>query len=182
MDEKEQKKISKFLSLILRHKPEAVGITLDPQGWASTAELLTKAHYKGLPLTMGQLREVVENNDKKRFVLSRDEGKIRASQGHSIPVDLGLVEQEPPQVLYHGTAASNLRSIREQGINKKSRQHVHLSGDVPTAMKVGGRHGKPVVLEVNSLDMHRQGKKFYLSENGVWLTDEIPPEFINFPS
>lgn len=182
MTKADQRKISKFLSLILRHKPEIVGITLDRRGYADTRELLSKLHYKGFEISPEQLKEVVENNDKKRFAFSEDFSRIRASQGHSIQVDLGLLELEPPEVLYHGTAASNLPSIKEQGIHKRSRQYVHLSVDIPTAIEVGSRHGKPVVLEIRAGEMHKQERRFFLSENGIWLTDEIPPEFITFPS
>lgn len=182
MTEAEQRKISKFLSLILRHKPEIVGITLDRQGWADTRELLAKLHYKGFQIDLEQLKKIVATNDKKRFSLSEDYSKIRAAQGHSFQVDLGLLTLEPPEILYHGTAVSNLPSIREQGIHKRGRHHVHLSRDIATATNVGSRHGKPVVLEIRTGEMHRQGIEFFLSENDIWLTDHIPPEFITFPS
>lgn len=182
MTEADQRRISKFLSLILRHKPEIAGITLDRRGYADTRELLSKLHYKGFEISTEQLKEVVENNDKKRFAFSEDFSRIRASQGHSVRVDLDLLELEPPAILYHGTAVSNLRPIKEQGIHKRSRQYVHLSVDIPTALAVGSRHGKPVALEIRAGEMHKQGEKFFLSENGVWLTEEIPPEFITFPS
>lgn len=182
MTEKEQRKISKFLSLVLRHKPEVVGIILDRQGWADTQELLAKLHYKGFQITLEQLQEMVANNDKKRFAFSEDLSRIRASQGHSFEVDLGLLELEPPEILYHGTAVSKISSIKEQGIQKRSRQHVHLSVDVPAAIMVGSRHGKPVALEIRAGEMYKQGNKFFLSENGIWLTDRVPPEFIIFPS
>lgn len=182
MTEREQRKISKFLSLILRHKPEIAGITLDRQGWADTQELLAKTPSKGFRISLEQLKEVVKNNDKKRFAFSEDFSRIRASQGHSIPIDLDLQQVEPPDILYHGTAVSNLPSIREQGIHKRSRQYVHLSVDIPSAIKVGSRHGKPVALEIRAGEMHKQGNSFFLSENGIWLTEQIPPEFITFPS
>lgn len=181
MTEAERKRVSKFLSLVLRHKPETIGINLDEQGWASTRTLLTKAHYKNLSLSMEQLKEVVETNDKKRFSFSEDYSKIRANQGHSLQVDLGLLPQEPPEILYHGTAVRNLPFIMKEGIQKRNRQHVHLSPDVPTAEKVGSRHGQPVVLQIRAAEMSRAGKKFFLSENGVWLTDEVTPDYIKFP-
>lgn len=182
MDKKQQRRISKFLSLILRHKPETVNLTLDPNGWADVAELLKKLRDKGFQITFPELQEVVVNNEKKRFAFSPDMAAIRANQGHSLTVDLGLIESTPPEVLYHGTADKNILSIKEQGIVKGQRQQVHLSLDKATAKEVGQRHGKPVVLGVKSGEMFRQGNKFYLSANGVWLTDFVPPGYIEFPS
>jgi putative RNA 2'-phosphotransferase len=135
----------------------------------------------GKPITREQLEQAIATNDKQRFALSPDGTRIRANQGHSVEVDLGLVPQEPPELLYHGTARQFLEPIRAEGLVAGKRQHVHLSADVPTALKVGSRHGQPVPLTVRAGAMHRDGLAFYRSENGVWLTDNVPPEFIVFP-
>ena len=172
------KKRSKKLSLVLRHNPAALGITLDSHGWTSIDILLEKLSRNHLPTTRAQLGELVTTNDKKRFSISEDGLRIRANQGHSIPVDLQLEEKAPPTVLYHGTAESSVCSIQEQGLQKRSRQHLHLSRDQKTAHLVGSRHGKPIILEIQTGLMHAEGHTFYLSENGVWLTDHVPPEFI----
>jgi putative RNA 2'-phosphotransferase len=170
---------SKFLSLVLRHQPDQIGLELDAAGWASVDELISRAGRAGVVLTEELIREIVATNDKKRFVLSGDGSRIRANQGHSIEVDLGLQPIEPPEILFHGTAARNLESIRATGLDRRSRQHVHLSPDEATATKVGQRHGKPVVLRIRAGEMHRAGHAFYLSANGVWLTGSVPPEFID---
>lgn len=171
---------SKFLSLVLRHKPETIGITLDAEGWADIVELLRKSssHTPGLRLNRALLEEVVATSDKKRFTISEDGQRIRANQGHSVSVDLGLKPVEPPAELFHGTATRFEASIRAEGLIKQSRQHVHLSPDYETAVKVGQRHGKPVVLRINAKAMHEAGHEFFISENGVWLTDGVPPEYI----
>ncbi len=174
-------RISKFLSLVLRHKPETIGLSLDRGGWARVDELITAAHRAGLPLDEASLREVVEQNDKRRFAFSDDGLRIRASQGHSLPVDLDLEPLAPPQFLYHGTASRFLNSIRRQGLVPRGRMHVHLSPDEPTAVRVGKRHGKPVVLTVQAGRMHRDGFRFYLSANGVWLTGKVPVKYLVFP-
>jgi putative RNA 2'-phosphotransferase len=174
------KQISKALSYILRHHPEVIGLTLDAQGWADTQELLAKFSQQYGALTLTALQEVVAENDKKRFAFNEDESKIRASQGHSIEIDLGYTAQTPPEVLYHGTATRFLDSIREAGLLKQDRHHVHLSADQATAHKVGERHGKPVVLQVKALEMSEQGLEFFISDNGVWLTDHVPVAFIGF--
>ena len=174
----EHKHISKFLSLILRHKPETIGIELDNEGWVSVDELLEKLKLHGKPVSLEQLQEVVATNNKKRFRFSDDGKRIRANQGHSVAIDLALAPTTPPPVLYHGTATKNLDSIFEKGLIKGSRQHVHLSKELGTAINVGARHGKPVVLEVDAAQMHQLGFHFFLSENGVWLTDHIPPKFL----
>ena len=181
MQEKQQKKYSKFLSLVLRHKPELIDLTLDKNGWANTKDLLDKIRNFGFTLSMEDLQKLVESNDKKRFSLSEDGKKIRANQGHSISVDLALVSKVPPKTLYHGTAEKNLTSIREKGLIRGQRHHVHLSSDRETARKVGMRYGKPVVLVINALEMYSEGKLFYRSQNGVWLTHSVPVEFIVFP-
>jgi len=174
-------KVSKLLSLILRHKPEEIGLPLDAEGWADIEELLRLASQRGKRLTRSVLEEVVESNDKKRFAISEDGLRIRAQQGHSISIDLGLTPQQPPALLFHGTATRFLESIRRKGLLPGSRQYVHLSRDEETAVKVGQRHGKPVVLRIVSGAMFDQGHVFYLSGNGVWLTEHVPPAFIEPP-
>jgi len=169
---------SKLLSLVLRHKPETIGLQLDPNGWAEVEELLQKlAAYKA-PISRDELKSLVAQSDKKRFVFSSDESKIRANQGHSIVVDLGLKAMQPPDVLYHGTALRNLDSIRAQGLLKGNRHHVHLSADPDTARAVGQRYGKPIVLKVKAAEMHKAGFEFYRSDNGVWLCDAVPAQYI----
>jgi len=171
--------ISKFLSFVLRHKPEAIGLALDSEGWADIDMLITCAARDGRALDRTVIVHVVETNDKKRFALSPDGQRIRAVQGHSTEsVDLTHVEKSPPDVLYHGTAVRFLDSITAKGLLAGSRHHVHLSQDAQTAIKVGQRHGKPVVLLVDAAAMRASGAKFYLSENGVWLTDHVPPEYL----
>jgi putative RNA 2'-phosphotransferase len=171
-------KVSKFLSLVLRHKPEGIGLTLDSGGWASVSDLLKACQSHGFPISLEELKAVVANNDKKRFSFSEDAASIRANQGHSIDIELGYRPTEPPAILYHGTAERFLNSIMERGLTRGKRRHIHLSEDVATALKVGRRHGKPVVLRVSSGQMHQQGHEFYLSENEVWLTEYVPPGFI----
>jgi putative RNA 2'-phosphotransferase len=182
MNEKTAKNVSKFLSLVLRHSPETIGLKLDENGWADVEELIVKCSKKGNQLDLELLNYVVENNDKKRFAFNDDKTKIRASQGHSLSVELNLNETEPSEFLYHGTVAKFLESIKKEGLQKMSRQHVHLSKDRETAVKVGSRRGAPQILTVKSGDMHRDGFKFYLSENNVWLTDEVPAKYIEFKS
>ena len=176
--EKEARRISKFLSLVLRHKPETIELNLDENGWADVDELLEKVNNHGLPVNRSTLEHVVATNNKKRFTYNDSGSKIRASQGHSINVDLGLENQCPPDILYHGTAERFLSSILERGLIKGSRQHVHLSQDLNTATKVGSRHGKPVILKIDALKMYKSGYAFYISKNRVWLTDHVPIEFI----
>jgi putative RNA 2'-phosphotransferase len=171
-------KISRFLSYALRHKPEAIGLALDPQGWASIDDLLRRAAAAGMPITREILDDVVATNDKRRFAVSDDGARIRASQGHSIPVDLGLDPVTPPPTLYHGTASRFLDSILRSGLQPRGRQYVHLSADRATAVQVGRRHGKPVVLAVDAAALHATGHPFYLSKNGVWLTPQVPPAFL----
>lgn len=172
---------SKFLSLILRHKPETIGLRLDGQGWTDVDELLTKAQAHGVTLTRPQLEQIVATNDKQRFALSPDGQRIRANQGHSIQVDLGLEPQIPPPHLYHGTATRFLDSIRQQGLLARGRDYVHLSADMETAIRVGQRHGKPSVLLIQAEAMHQAGVLFYRSANGVWLVAQVPPQYIVFP-
>jgi putative RNA 2'-phosphotransferase len=171
--------ISKLLSLALRHKPETIGITLDENGWTGVNTLLIKLNEHGSPVDMPTLQQVVETNDKKRFAFNDDQTKIRASQGHSITVDLNLAPAVPPFLLYHGTVAKFMSAIRKEGLKKQNRQHVHLSADKATAAKVGGRRGQPVILTVEAKKMHNEGHIFYQSANGVWLTNAVPPAYIN---
>jgi putative RNA 2'-phosphotransferase len=180
MSPNEEIRNSKFLSLVLRHKPEEIGLTLDAEGWAFVDDLLKKSNQKGVPLTLDILTKVVANSDKKRFAFSDDLTRIRANQGHSVEVDLKLNPTTPPAILYHGTAERNIASIREKGLVKQARHHVHLSSKHETAHAVGKRYGAPVVLEVNALEMHNQGYPFFISKNEVWLTDHVPAKFINF--
>lgn len=173
---------SKFLSLILRHKPEAIGVDLDEHGWLDISTLIKNANEHGNSITLELLHEVVATSDKRRFMLSEDGLKIRANQGHSVEnVDLQLEPIAPPDVLYHGTVAQFIASIREQGLQKRSRNHVHLSSELSTASQVGMRRGKPIVLVINSEQMHDAGYQFFQSANGVWLTEAVPVEFIEFP-
>ncbi len=174
------RKISKQMSYVLRHNPDAFGLSLDTRGWCKVSELLAAFKAKGTPVSRELLEEVVEKNDKKRFAFSEDGKKIRASQGHSIRIDLGYTPEVPPEILYHGTAKRNLDSIFKEGLQKRNRHHVHLSPDLDTAIKVGQRHGKVVVLKVKAKEMHDQGIEFYRSQNGVWLTEEVRPEFLDF--
>ncbi|MFT2010201.1 RNA 2'-phosphotransferase [Pontibacter sp. 13R65] len=180
MTASEAKKLSKFLSLVLRHQPETINLMLDDGGWADIGELIATSKTKGIELDTDKLHYLVENNDKKRFSISVDSTKIRANQGHSIQVNLGLVAQEPPEHLFHGTATQNIDSIRAKGIVKGSRHHVHLSADQETVRKVGMRYGTPIVLRVDSEQMHKNGIEFYKSENGVWLTEHVAAEYIRF--
>ena len=176
LDEKKTVKASKFLSLVLRHQPEKVGIVLDEGGWVDVDELLAACAAHGRWLSRADLDHVVATNNKRRFAYSADGRRIRASQGHSVPVELGLPPTTPPDVLYHGTAAAALPAIRRDGLRPMSRQDVHLSADVETAVRVGSRHGRPVVLAVDAAGLAAEGHEFRLSANGVWLTDRVPPE------
>lgn len=179
MNEIENKKISKFLSLILRHQPETIHLKLDENGWADVSELIAKSVKNRMHFTLEELDEVVETNNKKRFAFNEDKTKIRANQGHSIDIDLALIPQQPPEFLYHGTAEVNIASILEKGIEKRNRQHVHLSSDKETATKVGMRHGKPVILTIRTGEMFKDRIQFYLSDNGVWLTDYVDVKYIS---
>lgn len=174
-------KTSKFLSFVLRHRPDEIGLTLDPHGWASVSDLIEKARAAKVSLTEELIREIVRTNDKQRFALSNDGTKIRASQGHSIKVELALAPQQPPEFLFHGTATRFLDSIRRDGLKPMSRQHVHLSPDEATATKVGQRHGKPVILKVKAGEMWRAGREFFLSENGAWLTEKVEMMYLEIP-
>ena len=178
MDPKKLIRGSKFLSLVLRHKPEAAGIKLDEGGWADVNTLLAGCRGHGHDISREELAYIVLNNDKKRFVVEGE--RIRAAQGHSLEVKLRYEPTEPPAVLYHGTVGRFVPSIKEKGLLKGSRQHVHLSADMETAKTVGGRRGYPVVVSVRAGQMHRAGHRFFLSPNNVWLTDAVPPEFLLF--
>lgn len=168
-------KASKFVSLVLRHKPDAIGLHLDAHGWADVSELIAKSD--GV-LDRPTLEAVVAENDKKRFAFSDDGQRIRANQGHSVVVDLGLTPKTPPSMLYHGTAQRFLDAILAEGLTPQGRQHVHLSADPDTARTVGMRHGTPVILTVDADGSQRSGAQFYLSDNGVWLTDHVAPRFL----
>lgn len=179
MDPKNIKRTSRKISLVLRHKPEAIGLGLDENGWAKVNELLAKMSATGTPLKRADLETIVAENDKQRFSFSPDGQKIRANQGHSIAVDLQLVPVPPPAVLYHGTASTSVEAIMKTGLEPRKRQHVHLSQDVTTATAVGSRHGRPVILRVDAAGMARAGYVFFCSENGVWLTGEVPVGYLS---
>ncbi|MCA8830008.1 RNA 2'-phosphotransferase [Hymenobacter pini] len=170
--------LSKLLSYALRHHPQELDLTLDAQGWVSVDELLTALQTRDASITLARLQEVVADNDKKRFAFSEDGRRLRASQGHSVAVDLGLTPVVPPETLYHGTATRFLQTILSEGLRPGSRQHVHLSPDQVTAEAVGRRHGKPVILAVSAGRMHQAGAEFYQSANGVWLTAAVPPQYL----
>lgn len=171
--------ISKFLSYILRHEPETIGVVLDKEGWAKISDLILCSTKEGCKLNNNIICDLVENSDKKRFSISDDGLRIRAAQGHSTQqVNIDHKEITPPDILYHGTATRFIVAIREQGLVPLSRQYVHLSSDEDTAIRVGQRHGKPLVLKINALNMYEQGFKFFQADNGVWLTDIVPYQFI----
>ena len=173
-------RVSKFLSLVLRHDPGRIGIRLDEAGWIGVGELLAACAAHGVSITRAELTALVAASDKQRFALSADGQRIRANQGHSVAVDLQLVAVAPPATLYHGTVASAISSIRKGGLLRGERHHVHLSADVETASRVGARRGKPVILTVRAADMAAAGHVFYRSANGVWLVEHVPAEFIAF--
>lgn len=179
LPEKETTHLSKFLSLVLRHKPEAIGISLDENGWTDTTLLLYGMNAAGKAIDLEILKFIVDTNAKKRFAFNDDFTLIRASQGHSVEIELGYEPKEPPQVLYHGTAEQNVKAILEEGLIKGKRHHVHLSTNIETARNVGSRYGKPVLLEVQALQMHNDGHQFFVSKNGVWLTEHVPPKYIH---
>lgn len=178
MEAKTTNTLSKFLSLILRHKPELIGIELDAQGWVDVELLIRQLNANGTAIDRELLDYVVENNSKKRFAFDESGQRIRASQGHSISIELGYEAQTPPDVLFHGTGEKSVASILNTGLEKRARQHVHLSQDFQTATQVGSRHGKPIIFKVLAIEMHAAGHLFYLSENKVWLTDNVPVDFI----
>jgi len=170
--------LSRFLSMILRHKPQVIGIKLDKNGWCSVDELLAKMNTFGKNITREELNKIVATDNKQRYSFSEDKKSIRANQGHSLYVELDLKEFVPPSILYHGTVERFIGNIKDKGLLKMSRQYVHLSEDLITAEKVGNRRGKAIILHIEAGKMHKDGFKFYLSENGVWLTDYVPREYI----
>lgn len=179
---KEMIRLSKFLSLILRHDPEKVGLVLEEGGWVEVHTLLVALQKAGHRVDESLLHQVVRENDKQRFAFNEDSTKIRANQGHSVRVDLGLHPIPPPEILYHGTATRFLESILATGLQPQSRTYVHLSPDYDTAVKVGARHGKPVVLKVEAARMVADGFLFYRADNGVWLTEQVPSQYLHlFP-
>ncbi|WP_207424617.1 RNA 2'-phosphotransferase [Desertivirga brevis] len=171
-------KISKFLSLVLRHQPETIGIELDENGWTEIDVLIEKSAKKGILINHHLLKHIVDTNSKKRFAINEAGNKIRANQGHSVEVELGYTAQEPPELLYHGTGQKSVEEIMRSGLDKRSRHHVHLSSDIKTAIDVGSRHGKPFVFEVLAGQMHRDKFEFFLSENKVWLTSHVPVRYL----
>lgn len=178
MDEKQTVRVSKRLSRILRHDPGSIGLVLDPAGWVGVDDLLTALARHGARVDREQLDHVVATNNKRRFAFSEDGLSIRASQGHSVEVDLGLPVADPPAVLYHGTTGRVVEAIFREGLRPMTRQDVHLSADTGTAVRVGSRHGRPVVLVVDTAAMVRDGHAFRVSANGVWLTDAVPPQYL----
>jgi len=181
MNRKQRTRLSKRLSYVLRHRPDSVGLELDAGGWVAVEELLAALGRGGRGVSRAELEEVVRTNEKQRFALSEDGLRIRASQGHSVDVELGLEPVEPPELLYHGTVERFLDSIRREGIARGNRHHVHLSPDVETAEKVGGRRGRPVILVVEARRMHAAGLRFFVSANGVWLTEHVPAAYVRLP-
>ena len=181
MNEKQTKSTSKFLSLVLRHQPDKIGITLSSSGWVSVETLLNAMSQNGKTITREQLATVVATNDNQRFEFSDDRKQIRARQGHSVAVELGYEPTEPPEILYHGTPEKVISDIRKTGLKKQKRHDVHLHQNTDTASEAGGRRGKSVLLVIRSKEMFDQGHTFFVTENKVWLTDNVPPEFIDFP-
>lgn len=173
--------LSKRLSFVLRHRPDTIGLTLGEGGWVEVDTLLARLTASGLPVARDALERVVRNSDKQRFALSADGVRIRANQGHSVGIDLQLSPSTPPARLYHGTARRFLDAILREGLRAGQRHHVHLSTDRDTAIRVGARHGAPVVLTVDAAAMHASGHVFFVSENGVWLTAHVPPDALQAP-
>ncbi len=172
-------RLSKFLSLVLRHQPEKAGLTLDASGWVEVEALLRGCNAAGVSLTRPLLERLVAESDKQRFAFSEDRQRIRANQGHSVDVDLAYEPVTPPDILYHGTADRFLDSIRTRGLVRGNRHHVHLSADYAVAVEVGRRHGRPVVFDVAAERMHADGHRFFRSANGVWLTEQVPPQYLS---
>jgi putative RNA 2'-phosphotransferase len=182
MDDSRRVQLSKFLSYVLRHHPEAIGISLDDGGWAQVDELLAGAKRIGRIIRREELIEVVERDPKRRFSLSDDRRRVRANYGHSIPIDLGLEPVEPPEILFHGTDERNVESILKRGLSPKGRRFVHLSTDAHAAREVGSRHGEAAVLRIEARRMHETGHDFYQTEAGVWLTVHVPAEYLRRPA
>lgn len=178
ISEKQITHISKFLSLVLRHKPETIGIELDQNGWTDVDTLLKNSNSYGIKFDKEILKHIVETNSKKRFAFNETFDRIRASQGHSIEIELGYTSKMPPEILYHGTSEKSVQSILDTGLEKQSRQQVHLSADIETAIKVGQRHGKPFVFKVLAEQMYKDKFEFFISDNGVWLTDTVPTKYL----
>lgn len=178
ISEKQTTSISKFLSLVLRHQPETIGIELDQNGWTDVVTLLEKSNSYGIKLDIETLKHIVETNSKKRFAFNDTFDRIRASQGHSVEIELGYTNQKPPEILFHGTGEKSVQSILDTGLQKQNRQQVHLSADLETAIKVGQRHGKPFVFKVLAEQMFNDKFQFFISDNGVWLTDNVPTKYL----
>jgi len=178
MNREDLKRISQTLSFVLRHRPDSIGIELEPGGWVAVDALLRALADRGRPYSREVLDRVVAGNDKQRFEFSVDGLRIRARQGHSVAIDLGYEPAVPPDVLYHGTAACNLESIFAQGLLKGRRHHVHMSTDMKLMLAVGKRHGEPVVLAIRAGEMHRDGHEFCVTGNRVWLTGHVPPQYL----
>ncbi|HKT38938.1 MAG TPA: RNA 2'-phosphotransferase [Ktedonobacterales bacterium] len=178
MEEKRLVKLSKYLSRHLRHQPEALGLTLDPGGWVAVDALLVAMRRNGVAISRADLEEIVARNNKQRFAFDESGQRIRANQGHSVLVDLQLTPLPPPDALYHGTSRDVIGAILRDGLRKMRRHHVHLTDDIATAVKVGRRHGEPVVFRVEAAAMAGDGFQFYRSENGVWLTESVPPRYL----
>lgn len=179
-EERRLERISKFISMILRHKPQVIGITLDEHGWADVNELIKGINETGeeIEFSKDTLETIVKTDKKQRYSFSQDRTLIRANQGHSIPVDVELEKKEPPKVLYHGTGVKSVKAIQEQGLLPMERLYAHLSTDVETATNVGKRHGTPVIFQVNAEQMQKDGYDFFQSVNGVWLTKEVPTKYL----
>ncbi len=181
MNEQKLVKRSRYLSFVLRHQPQAIGIKLDVSGWVGVDDLLEALEEHNRGMTLEELEEVVRLDDKQRYAFSEDGQSIRATQGHSVDVDLGYESAVPPKILYHGTPDKFVESIKQEGLKKMNRHHVHLHIDVETSMDVGQRRGKPVLLKIRALEMHEAGYEFFVTPNDVWLTDHVPPEYIDTP-
>ena len=180
MTDKERTSKSKFLSLVLRHQPQIIDLNLDKNGWANINEIIEKSNINNQKLTIEIIKEIAEKCPKQRYAIDTENNKIRANQGHSIAVDMEFEPKEPPIYLYHGTASRFINEIKKTGLAKCSRQYVHLSADIATATNVGSRHGTPYILTIAAQEMQKAGFHFYQSENGVWLSDEVPLQFIEF--
>jgi putative RNA 2'-phosphotransferase len=178
LDERKLVKISKYLSRHLRHQPERLGLSLADGGWAAVEDLLKACARHKFPVSLDELKEVVEKNDKMRFSFDASGEKIRANQGHSVEIDLKLEPQTPPETLFHGTAQRNADSIKNHGLLKMARHHVHLSTDLETARHVGARHGKPLVFKIDTAAMSKENFEFFVSANGVWLVERVPARFL----
>jgi putative RNA 2'-phosphotransferase len=180
--ERDLVRLSKFLSLLLRHEPKLAGLSLDRGGWVDVGSLISGSRKAGVDLDRDLLRQVVDHGEKKRFSLSADGQRIKANYGHSIDVDLDLEPREPPEILFHGTARHLVEGIKDQGVVRGGRRYVHLSGNERDAEEVGRRHGEPIVLKIRARSMYADGFEFFLSESGIWLTRAVPPYYVEFPT